>query len=149
MTRPLRGCLVSSCGGHLTELLAVADSFRSEKCIFVLNRRILLPPLLKNKSIFIRHSERDFVFFCNLLEAWLILRRFRPDFILSTGAGPAIPFFIIGKLMAIRMIYIETLASVTKPSLTARLAYPLADRFYVRNPSMLKFFPEAIVVNDL
>ena len=57
----------------------------------MLNDEITLPKDMEGKTYFIRHSERDWLFFVNLLEAWQILRKERPRLILSTGAGPVVP----------------------------------------------------------
>ncbi len=138
---------MSSCGGHLTELLALRGAFMDKRCFFVINSPISLPPEMVNRTVCIKHSERDIYFFLNLLEAWKIISRTRPSFILSTGAGPAIPFFIVGKLLGIRTIYVETLASINSPSLTGRLAYFFVDRFYIRYAGLKKFFPRAILFN--
>ncbi|HYH62971.1 MAG TPA: UDP-N-acetylglucosamine--LPS N-acetylglucosamine transferase, partial [Solirubrobacterales bacterium] len=56
------------------------------------------------------------------------------DAILSTGAGLAVPFFIVGKLLRRRLIYVESVTRIETISLSGRLVYPLADRFFVQWP---------------
>ena len=73
---------------------------------YVLNDRIHLSEDMREKTYFIRHSERDGLFFINLWEAWVILRHEKPTLLLSTGAGPIVPFTLIGKLLGIKTIYI-------------------------------------------
>jgi beta-1,4-N-acetylglucosaminyltransferase len=70
----------------------------------------------------------------NLGVAWRTLRRRRPDAILSTGAGLAVPFFLVGKLLRIRLVYVESVTRTESISLSGRLVYPLADRFFVQWP---------------
>lgn len=70
----------------------------------------------------------------NLVLAVRVVRRERPDAILSTGAGLAVPFFLVGKLFGARLVYVESLTRVTGPSLTGRLVYRLATRFFVQWP---------------
>jgi UDP-N-acetylglucosamine:LPS N-acetylglucosamine transferase len=70
----------------------------------------------------------------NLRLAWRVVRRERPDAILSTGAALALPFFLAGKLLGARTIYVESLARTSGLSLTGRLVYPLADAFFVQWP---------------
>lgn len=72
----------------------------------------------------------------NLGLAWRLLRERRPDAILSTGAGLAVPFFLVGKLLGVRLVYVESLTRTESPSLTGRLVYPLADRFFVQWPEL-------------
>jgi beta-1,4-N-acetylglucosaminyltransferase len=109
---------------------------------YVLNDRALLAKDMDGKTYFIRHSERDWVFFVNLWEAWHILRKEQPRLVLSTGAGPIVPFAILGKLLSIPTLFIETFTRVTTPSLTGRIMYWLADRFFYQWKPLTRFFPK-------
>ena len=62
-------CIVSSCGGHLTEVRAFKPVYETYRYFYVLNARVLLPKDMEGKTYFIRHSERDWLFFVNLWEA--------------------------------------------------------------------------------
>lgn len=136
-------CIVSSCGGHLTEMRALKPVYERYEHFYVLNDRVLLPDDMEGRTHFIRHSERDWLFFLNIWEAWRILRKEQPILILSTGAGPAVPFALVGKLLRVPMIFIEISAQVTKPSLTGRLIYYLADRFFYQWKTLGRYFPKA------
>lgn len=68
----------------------------------------------------------------NTALAWRLLRRQRPDVVLSTGAGLAVPFFLVGKLLRIRLVYVESVTRTESLSLSGRIVYPLADRFFVQ-----------------
>ena len=98
---------------------------------------------MQGRTYFIVHAERDWRVLVNLWEAWRILRRERPALILSTGAGPAVPFAVVGKLLGIRTVFVETAAQVTLPSLTGRIMYRLADRFLYQWRGLERFFPKA------
>ena len=140
---------MSSSGGHLTEVRALRAAYEPYAHFYVLNDRILLPPDMEGKTYFIRHSERDRLFVVNLWEAWHILRRERPGLILSTGAGPVVPFALVGKLLKVPTIFIETFTRVTKPSLTGNIMYRLADRFFYQWETLEKFFPKGIYGGSL
>jgi beta-1,4-N-acetylglucosaminyltransferase len=140
----MRICIVSSCGGHLTEVRALKPLYERCEHFYVLNKRIALPTDMRERTVFIRHSERDLLFFVNLWEAWRILKKERPDVMISTGAGLIVPFALIGKLLNIPTIYIETGASVTTPSLTGRIMYRLADRFFYQWKELERFFPKGV-----
>jgi UDP-N-acetylglucosamine:LPS N-acetylglucosamine transferase len=71
----------------------------------------------------------------NMAVAWRVVRRTRPAVIVSTGAALALPFFLCGKLFGARLVYVESLARVDSLSLSGRLVYPLADRFFVQWPA--------------
>jgi UDP-N-acetylglucosamine:LPS N-acetylglucosamine transferase len=137
-------CIVSSCGGHLTEVRALKPIYECYDHFYVLNDRVSLPQDMEEKTYFIRHSERDWLFFVNLWEAWRILRKESPSLILSTGAGPIVPFALVGKLLRIKMIFVETFTRVTKPSLTGRIMYWLADRFFYQWKPLESYFPKGV-----
>jgi len=136
--------IVSSCGGHLTEIRSLRSLYDKYPHFYVLNDKIHLPADMQEKTTFIRHSERDALFFINLWEAWKILRREKPTLLLSTGAGPIVPFTLVGKLLGIKCIYIEIGTQVTRPSVTGRLMYYLADRFFIQWEDLRSFFPKAM-----
>jgi UDP-N-acetylglucosamine:LPS N-acetylglucosamine transferase len=68
----------------------------------------------------------------NLRLAWRTVRERDPDVILSTGAALAVPFFIVGRLLRRRLIYVESLTRVEQLAMSGRLVYPLADAFFVQ-----------------
>ena len=98
-----------------------------------------VPSLLSGEDVIVGHgpTNRSLVALLrNLPLAIGVLRRRRPDAILSTGAGIAVPFFLVGKLMRIRLVYVESITRSESLSLTGRLVYRLADRFFVQWPQL-------------
>ena len=139
----MKVCIVSSCGGHLTEVRRLKSKYGLYDHFYVLNDKAILPQDMKGKTYFITHSERDWRFFINLFEALRILWRERPDVILSTGAGPVVPFAIIGRFFfRVRVIFIETITQVDTPSLSGRIMYRLAHRFFYQWKTLKPFFPK-------
>jgi UDP-N-acetylglucosamine:LPS N-acetylglucosamine transferase len=136
-------CLVSSCGGHLSELRSLRPVYDRHAHFYVVNDRIALSADMAGRTYFIRHSERDWLFLVNLWEAWRILRRERPTIIVSTGAGLMVPFALVARLLGIPTVFIEISAQVTDPSLTGRIMYRLADRFFYQWPPLARHFPNA------
>jgi hypothetical protein len=82
-------CIVSSCGGHLTEVRCLLPAYRDNAHFYVLNDHGILPADMQGRTYFIAHSERDWKFLLNLWVAFHILRKERPAVLLTTGAGPA------------------------------------------------------------
>lgn len=135
-------CIVSSCGGHLTEVRRLKPVYEKYSYFYVLNDQAILPADMRNKTYFIVHSERDWKFLLNLWEAYRILRRERPQVILSTGAGPVVPFAIVGRLLfRTRVVFIETITSVRSASLTGKIMHRLAHRFFYQWESLSRVFP--------
>ena len=67
----------------------------------------------------------------------------RPDIVITTGAGAVVLFCIFAKLLGAKLIFIESMAKVKQPTLTAKILYPFADLFLVQWPGLLKYFPKA------
>jgi len=136
-------CIVSSCGGHLSELRALSAAYDRYPHFYVLDDRITLPKDMEGRTFFVTHAERTWRLLVNLWEAWVILRRERPDLMLSTGAGVAVPFGLIGKLLRIPFVFIEISTRVRRPSLSGRVMYRLATRFFYQWPDLGRSFPNA------
>jgi len=67
----------------------------------------------------------------------------RPDVVITTGAGIVVFFCAFAKLLGAKLIFIESMARIERPTLTARMLYPFADLFFVQWPDLLEFFPKA------
>lgn len=143
-------CIVSSAGGHLTEIQVLRSIYEQYEHFFVINYKIALTDEMADRTYFIQHSERDWKFLINLVESFRILWVERPKVILSTGAGPAVPVSIVGRyLFSCKIIFIETLAAVERPSLTGRIMYKLAHHFFYQWPGLDKFYPRAVYGGSL
>ncbi|ABX07724.1 Oligosaccharide biosynthesis protein Alg14 like (plasmid) [Herpetosiphon aurantiacus DSM 785] len=65
-----------------------------------------------------------------------VLRKERPQVLISMGAEIAIPFFYLGKLFGCKTIFIESWCRVTSVSQTGKLVYPVSDVFFVQWPQL-------------
>ena len=127
----------------MTEIQFLRSIYENHDHFYVLNQKIALPKELKRVTYFISHSERDLKFFLNLVEAYFILRKERPSHIISSGAGLIVPFTLINILFfRSKVIYIESISRVRKPSLTGRIMYFLTDHFIYQWKTLKKFFPK-------
>jgi UDP-N-acetylglucosamine:LPS N-acetylglucosamine transferase len=134
--------IVSSCGGHLTEVRTLMPASARYRYFYVLNDKAILSADMADRTYFIAHSERDWRFFLNLWEAFRILWRERPHVILSTGAGPAVPFALVGRfLFGCRIVFVETITRIQAPSMTGRIMYRLAHDFFYQWDSLARYFP--------
>ena len=80
----------------------------------------------------------------NTILAFKILRKEKPDLIISSGAAVAVPFFWLGKLFGAKTVYIEIFDRIDKPTLTGKLVYPVTDKFIVQWEELKKVYPKAI-----
>lgn len=147
-------CFAASSGGHLEELLTLRplmdryDSFvvtektaykaavEGRRCRYLLqvNRRewSCLPRLVINgvRSLWIFWAER-------------------PDVVVCTGVLATVPMCLLCKLFGKNLIFIESYAKVKTPTLTGKLLYPFADRFYVQWRELLEYYPKAQYVGGI
>ncbi len=138
----MRVLVVSSVGGHLTEVMQLAPLFAGHEVVLVVNDRAELPAFPFARVYRIAHAERDWRVLLNFAEAARILRREDPDVIVSAGAGPVVPFAVVARvLLGTRIVFLESAAAIVKPTLTGRLMYPLAHDFFYQWPALERFFP--------
>ena len=58
----------------------------------------------------------------NTVLALRVLRRDRPDVIVSSGAGVAVPFFVLGRLLGVPTVYLEVFDRIDCATLTGGCA---------------------------
>ena len=85
----------------------------------------------------------------NTLLAIRVLRRERPNLILSSGAAVAVPFFLVGKLLGAKTVYVEVFDRVDAPTLTGRLVRRMTDLFVVQWPEMESVYPGSVNLGSI
>ncbi|MCA9582843.1 MAG: hypothetical protein KC416_13685 [Myxococcales bacterium] len=132
---------MSSVGGHLDEVMKLEPIFADLEVHLVVNDRCQYPAFPFASIHRIVHAERDWRVLLNFAEAARILAEVKPDVILSTGAGPLIPFAILARLLSpARVVFLESAAAVEKPTLTGRMVYPFAHEVFYQWPTLEKHF---------
>ena len=145
---PKKILIVSSVGGHLTEVMQVRAALEGHRVYLVVNDEAQLPAYPFEAVYRIAHAERDWRVLWNLVEAAAILDEVRPDAILSTGAGPVVPFALLARAVpGLRVIFIESAAAVDRPTLTGRLMHFLAHDVFYPWESLARFFPRGRLLN--
>ena len=139
-------CFVGSSGGHLTHLYMLKPFWQDKERFWVTFDKEDARSLLKGETIYPAYypSNRSIrALLSNTARAIKILRRERPDLIISSGAAPAIPFFYVGKLLGMKTIYIEVFDRIDKTTMSGKICYPVSDRFIVQWEEMKKVYPKA------
>jgi beta-1,4-N-acetylglucosaminyltransferase len=141
----VRLLLVCSSGGHLFEMFCLREFWKDKERAWVSfptsDARQLLAeeaevhwaayPTVRNVPNLLR----------NLRLAWRLLRDRRPDLVLTTGSGVAVPFFWIARMRGIPAVFVESITRINELSLTARLARPFATRMLVQWPGLVEKYP--------
>ena len=140
-------CLVCSSGGHFLQLYSLRELWGEYDRFWVTFPHNDTEFLLENeKKYWAYHPTNRNIknFVRNLFLASKILRKEKPDAIISTGAGIAVPFTYMGKILGIKTIYIESLARVESLSLSGKLIYPMAHYMLVQWPELESKYKRAI-----
>lgn len=134
--------LVASAGGHMVEISQLEDFYKRYNHFFVTFKRADTIEMAEEKKVyFVNDPKRNpFKFFINFIKSIYILGRERPNIILTTGAGVAIPISVIGKIFGRKLIFIESFCRMKEKSLTGKILYPFADLFLVQWKEMLKSY---------
>ncbi len=138
-------CIACSAGGHLTEIKQIEEYYKKHEHFFITFKRFDSIELAeKNKVYFVVDPKRNpFKFAWNFFQSLKILLKEKPDAIISTGAGIALPALFIAKLMGKKTVFIESFCRIKKPSFSGKIAYKFADLFLVQWKENLKFYPKA------
>ena len=132
-------CLVCSPGGHFMQLHFLGDVWRRGRRFWVTLPAADTEDLLKDETVvwaFGPTNRNVPNLFRNLRLAFSVLRKERPDAVVSTGAGVSVPFVWAARLLGIRTIFIEDLTRVSELSLSGKLVYRIADVFLVQWPEL-------------
>ena len=143
----LKICLVGSSGGHLTHLYMLKPFWKDKNRFWVTFDKEDARSLLKDEKVYpcyfpTNRNIKNLI--RNTFLAIRVLKKEKPDLIISSGAAVAVPFFYLGKLFGTKTIYIEVFDRINKPTLTGKLVYPVTDRFIVQWEEMKKVYPKAI-----
>jgi hypothetical protein len=146
--------LVCSAGGHLLQLWAMRSAWAelSRAWVVASFEKSDVHSLLAGETVYFPHTPTARNVknaLRNALLAFRLIRSTRPKVIVSTGAAVAVPFAWVGRLLGVRIVWVESLARTTKPSLSCRLVAPVADRVYVQWPSLVSAVPKARFVGTV
>jgi len=85
----------------------------------------------------------------NFVLAARVMREFKPDLVVSNGAGVAVPFFVLARLFGIPTIYMEVYDRVNSRTLTGRLCRPFATKFLVQWPDQQRLYTNSTLVGPV
>jgi len=94
----------------------------------------------KEKVYFVADPGRSPINFLKcMIQSFKAVIKEKPDVIISTGAGVAIPPCYLAKLFFnSKIIFVESFCRIEEPSLSGKFMYPISDLFLVQWPEMLK-----------
>lgn len=141
----MRLMLIASSGGHIFEMFCLRDFWKDKDRLWVSFRTPDAEWLLRDEREVHWAAHPTVRNVPNLLRnlrlAWRLLRRERPDMILTTGSGVAAPFLWLARLAGIPTVFVESITRISELSLTARLVRPFATRLLVQWPELTARYP--------
>lgn len=148
----LKICFVGSSGGHLTHLYMLKPFFENKDRFWVTFNKEDANSILENEKKYYCHfpTNRNLKnLIKNIFLAIKVLKKEKPNLIISSGAAVAVPFFYVGKLFGAKLVYIEVFDRIDKPTMTGKLVYPITDKFVVQWEEMKKVYPKAINLGSI
>lgn len=133
--RPLKICFAASAGGHMLQLLKL-DHLKNEHSSVYISTSPILSNKLSSKGAFYSVGESNRQHWFSILRVFFkcmrIMRRERPDVVISTGASIGFIAGFLCKMQGGKIIWIDSITNVQKLSLSGRLIRPFADLFIVQ-----------------
>ena len=147
--KKLKVCFAASSGGHLEELLLLRPLMERYDSFLVTERTAYTETEQKINCYYLQQVNRREAS-CILRLAANGVRSFgiywteRPDVIVCTGVLAMIPLCLLCKLFRKKLVFIESFAKVKTPTMTGKLLYRFADRFYIQWPDLQECYPKAV-----
>ena len=147
-------CFIASSGGHFEQLMMLKPLMKKYDSLIVTEKTNYSVSNSEFNTYYlhqVNRREKSFIFrmIGNSLKTLKILISERPDAVISTGALATIPMCLFGKIFGKKIIFIESFAKVNSQTLTGKLVYRFADRFYVQWEDMKQFYPNAICLGGI
>ncbi len=147
-------CFAASSGGHYEQLLMLKPLMQKYDSFIVTERTEYQMCDAEIPTYYLSQINRReplclLKLAVNAFRSARILRKEQPEAVISTGVLATIPICLLAKLTRRKLIYIESFAKVTSPTLTGKLLYRFADRFYVQWPQMCEVYPKAIYLGGI
>ncbi|MBU7583570.1 MAG: UDP-N-acetylglucosamine--LPS N-acetylglucosamine transferase [Nostoc sp. TH1S01] len=141
--------LVCSSGGHFKGLQQLHHFWKNHERIWVTFHTATTEAALTGEKVYWAYSPTNRNLpnlLRNMLLAFKVINETRPQLILSTGAGVAVPFLIVGKLFGSQTVFVESVTRIKTLSLSAKLVLPFLNVLYVQWPQLQARYPQAELI---
>ncbi len=148
----IKVCLVGSSGGHLTHLYMLKPFWSTKNRFWVTFDKEDARSLMQGEKMYpcyypTNRNIKNLI--KNTVVAWKVLKKEKPDLIISSGAAVAVPFFYLGKIFGAKLIYIEIFDRIDKPTMTGKMVYPIVDKFIVQWEEQKQVYKKAINLGSI
>ena len=147
--------LSGAAGGHLDELLSIKPAFDNHNIALVTTKNDItknldgrvyyIPEFIGNvdKGRTIIYIQLFLYYIILTYYSLYILIAEKPNLIVCCGGEASLWLTYLGKIMGMKVMYLETINRVTNLSLTGKFVYPFVDVFIVQWEGLLQKYPMA------
>lgn len=149
----MKVCLVGSSGGHLTHLYMLKPFWENRERFWVTFDKEDARSLLEGEKVYpcyfpTNRNIKNLI--RNTFLAYKVLKKEKPDLIISSGAAVSVPFFYLGKfLFGAKVVYIEVFDRIDKSTMSGKLVHPIADLFIVEWEEMKNVYSKAVNLGSI
>lgn len=126
---------VASIGGHWVQLLRIARPMEEHYNMIYVSTHPKCATMVEGQKFY---QTADF----SRSDAWKLIPSFfkavrmlwreKPNAIITTGAAPGLVFLLVGKLLGIKTVWIDSIANAEHLSASGRMASRFASRTYTQ-----------------
>jgi UDP-N-acetylglucosamine:LPS N-acetylglucosamine transferase len=129
---------VASGGGHWIELLRLKPVFTGHDTYYLTTNKEFESTVKGEKFYYVPDVSRwnKLKFLVVAMKMNSIIRKIKPDIIISTGAAPGVVSMVLGKLAGARTIWVDSMCHVRKLSLSGKISSWFTDRVYTQWPHL-------------
>lgn len=150
--KKVKVCLVASAGGHLSQLLSVAQVWQGYEVICVSTGEMVREKLQTiGKAYIVGECNREHPIktFGVMWKCLRIILQKKPDVVLSTGAAPGFLMCFWGKLFGAKVIWLDSIANTEKLSMSGRMVRYFADLVLSQWPDVAAKYPNVEYVGEV
>jgi UDP-N-acetylglucosamine:LPS N-acetylglucosamine transferase len=148
----LRICLAASAGGHLSQLLKIADSWRRYETFCITTSDLVRGKLKKYGKVYAVgecNREHPLRVISVLIRCINIILHERPKVVISTGAAVGCIVCFLGKLSGAKIVWVDSITNVKKISLSGRMVRYIASLFFVQWPHLVQKHKDVEYVGEV
>jgi glycosyltransferase involved in cell wall biosynthesis len=137
----LRICLAASGGGHMSQLLKLAESWKGYDTFCVTTTEVVREKVQQYGKVYIIgecNREHPLRVILVLIRCMNVILCERPDVVISTGAAPCCIACFIGKITGSKVVWIDSITNIERLSLSGRMLCHIADLFLVQWSELAK-----------
>ncbi len=148
----LRISLAASAGGHLSQLLKLAETWKDYETFCVTTTVVVEEKLQKYGKVYVvgecnrQHPSQVILV---LIRCAKIILRERPDVVISAGAAVGCITCFLAKLIGAKVVWIDSITNVEQISLSGRMVRYIADLSLVQWPNLVEQYKNVEYVGEV